>query len=243
MMQEKKKNWFLIVFFTILGLIGGAILIALFLTVNKEMKAEARLTAMRDDILNTEEINMNIISNGEYAKIEKVMKDYYQEYFGYYNEMIENDYIAVFNNVTPEFLTYESYNLPKLIEGLDNYQEKTNHGLDGMIYLLDENVIEGMFHDANIDDYHFDFYKELMILDTDKETRETWENYKLENETKMGYIRKMLNILNDYPDSWYVENETLYFIDEDLLSEYNYYYEMTFEDENIDHDYPESNFM
>lgn len=243
MVQEKKKNHALAICLIILGVVVGAILIWLFLSVNKEMKAEARLTAMRDNILNTENIDMKISSEGEYAKIEKVMKDYYQEYFEYYDEVVDNDYIAVFNNVTPEFLTYESYNLPKLIEGLDTYQEKTNHGLDGMIHLLDERVIEAMFTDADIDHYYFDFYKELMILDTDQETLEAWENYKLENETKMGYIREMLNILNDHPDTWYVEYDSLYFTDNELLNQYNHYYEMTFEDENVDYGYPESNFM
>ena len=53
----------------------------------------------------------------------------------------------------------------------------------------------------------------------------------------------MLNILNDHPDTWYVEYDSLYFTDNELLNQYNHYYEMTFEDENVDYGYPESNFM
>lgn len=63
--------------------------------------------AMRDHILDTEEVDMNITSKGEYAKIEKVMKEYYQEYLGYYDDVNENDYIAIYNILTPEFLSYK----------------------------------------------------------------------------------------------------------------------------------------
>ena len=228
-----KKKWSISkILLIIIASLFGVFAIALIFTVNKELKAEERLIEMRDYILDTDDINMAIESEGEYAKIEKVMKEYFEEYLTYYEEVEENDYIAVYNILTPYFLTYENHNIPRLLQGLSTYQEKTEHGINGMIKLLDEEEIELGFIQADIDYYHLDFYRELMILDTDGETLSSWQDYKDENEEKMGYIKEMLTILNDYPDAWFVEDYTLYFSDDDLLREYNTYYDLLVEEES-----------
>lgn len=203
-----------------------------FVAANNELKAEDKLTQMRDYILESDDINMTIESKGEYAKIEKVMKEYFKEYLDYYYEVEDNDYIAIYNMITADFLTYHTDDLPKLLNALDTYQEKANHGLDGMIKLLDEDEIEHLFIEADIDYYHLDFYKELMILDSDEETLSGWVDYKEENNQKMEYVKGMIGILANYPEEWYVEDETLYFINDTLLEEYNTYYYLTFDDEN-----------
>ena len=48
----------------------------------------------------------------------------------------------------------------------------------------------------------------------------------------MEYVKGMIGILANYPEEWYVEDETLYFINDTLLEEYNTYYYLTFDDEN-----------
>ena len=221
-----KKKWSISkILLIIIASLFGVFAIVLIFTVNKELKAEERLIEMRDYILDTDDINMAIESEGEYAKIERVMKEYFEEYLTYYEEVEENDYIAVYDLITPYFLTYETHNIPRLLQGLSTYQEKAEHGIDGMIKLLDEEEIELRFIQADIDYYYLDFYKELMILDMDQETLSSWQDYKEENE--------MLNILNDYPDTWFVEDFTLYFSDDNLLREYNTYYDLLVEEDSL----------
>ena len=203
-----------------------------FVAANNELKAEDKLIAMRDYILESDDINMTIESKGEYAKIEKVMKEYFKEYLNYYYEVENNDYIAIYNMITADFLVYHTDELPKLLNTLDNYQEKANHGLDGMIKLLDEDEIEHLFIEADIDYYHLDFYRELMILDSDKKTLKSWLDYKEENNEKMEYVKGMIEILATYPEEWYVEDETLYFINDTLLEEYNTYYYLIFDEKS-----------
>ena len=229
-----KKKWSISkILLIIIASLFGVFAIVLIFTVNKELKAEERLIEMRDYILDTDDINMAIESEGEYAKIERVMKEYFEEYLTYYEEVEENDYIAVYDLITPYFLTYETHNIPRLLQGLSTYQEKAEHGIDGMIKLLDEEEIELRFIQADIDYYYLDFYKELMILDMDQETLSSWQDYKEENAEKMGYIKEMLNILNDYPDTWFVEDFTLYFSDDNLLREYNTYYDLLVEEDSL----------
>ena len=42
----------------------------------------------------------------------------------------------------------------------------------------------------------------------------------------------MIRILVTYPEEWYVEDDTLYFIDDKLLEQYNTYYYLTFDEES-----------
>ena len=242
MEQTRKRLSGIKIFWIVLGSILGLLFIWLILTVNSELKMESKLIAMRDHILETEEVNMDITSKGEYAKIEKVMKEYYQEYLTYYDQVNENNYIAIYNMLTPEFLDYKKEDLEKLLKGLNSYQETFNQGIDGMIALLDEDLIEHKFIDANIDYYYLDFYKELMILESDQDTLATWREYKQENDEKMPYIKSMIEILAYNLEEWYIEDETLYINDNTLLEEYNTYYHLTFDDVSRD-ELIESNFM
>ena len=242
MEQTRKRLSGIKIFWIVMGSILGLLFIWLILTVNSELKMESKLIAMRDHILETEEVNMDITSKGEYAKIEKVMKEYYQEYLTYYDQVNENNYIAIYNMLTPEFLAYKKEDLEKLLKGLNSYQETFNQGIDGMINLLDEDLIEHKFIDANIDYYYLDFYKELMILESDQDTLATWREYKQENDEKMPYIKSMIEILAYNLEEWYIEDETLYINDNTLLEEYNTYYHLTFDDVSRD-ELIESNFM
>ena len=242
MEQTRKRLSGIKIFWIVMGSILGLLFIWLILTVNSELKMESKLIAMRDHILETEEVNMDITSKGEYAKIEKVMKEYYQEYLTYYDQVNENNYIAIYNMLTPEFLSYKKEDLAKLLKGLTSYQETFNQGIDGMITLLDEDLIEHKFIDANIDYYYLDFYKELMILESDQDTLATWREYKQENDEKMPYIKSMIEILAYNLEEWYIEDETLYINDNTLLEEYNTYYHLTFDDVSRD-ELIESNFM
>lgn len=242
MEQTKKGLSGIKIFWIVMGSILGLLFIWLILTVNSELKMESKLIAMRDHILETEEVNMDITSKGEYAKIEKVMKEYYQEYLTYYDQVNENNYIAIYNILTPEFLAYKKEDLEKLLKGLSSYQETFNQGIDGMITLLDEDLIEHKFIDADIDYYYLDFYKELMILESDQDTLATWREYKQENDEKMPYIKSMIEILAYNLEEWYIEDETLYINDNTLLEEYNTYYHLTFDDVSRD-ELIESNFM
>ena len=76
-----KKKWSISkILLIIIASLFGVFAIVLIFTVNKELKAEERLIEMRDYILDTDDINMAIESEGEYAKIERVMKEYFEEY-------------------------------------------------------------------------------------------------------------------------------------------------------------------
>lgn len=228
---KKKMSASKIALIVIISIIA-ILVIWVFVVVDKELKVEDKLIQMRDYILESDDINMTIENKGEYAKIEKVMKEYFKEYLDYYHEVEENDYIAIYNMVTADFLTYHTDDLPKLLNALDMYHEKANHGLDGMIKLLNKDEIEHRFIEADIDYYHLDFYKELMILDSDEEILSEWKNYKEENNEKMEYVKGMIEILANNMEEWYVEEETLYFTNDTLLEEYNTYYYLTFDDEN-----------
>ncbi len=218
----------------IIGSILGIFILWLIIEVDLELKTEEKLIAMRDNILNTGEVDMSLETKGEYQKIERVMKEYYKEYISYYDSLYQNDYLAIYNLFTKEYLNNKTA-LPKLLQDLNSYQNNADEALDSMIKLLDEREIKLMFIDADIDYYHLDFYKELMILESDDETIKEWQNYKIENKEKMENIKKMLEILVNNEDMWYIEEDNLYINDEELLQEYNANYYQIFDNKpNLD---------
>lgn len=218
----------------IIGSILGIFILWLIIEVDLELKTEEKLIAMRDNILNTGEVDMSLETKGEYQKIERVMKEYYKEYISYYDSLYQNDYLAIYNLFTKEYLNNKTA-LPKLLQDLNSYQNNADEALDSMIKLLDEREIKLMFIDADIDYYHLDFYKELMILESDDETIKEWQNYKIENKEKMENIKKMLEILVNNEDMWYIEEDNLYINDKELLQEYNANYYQIFDNKpNLD---------
>ncbi len=218
----------------IISSILGIFILWLIIEVDLELKTEEKLIAMRDNILNTGEVDMSLETKGEYQKIERVMKEYYKEYISYYDSLYQNDYLAIYNLFTKEYLNNKTA-LPKLLQDLNSYQNNADEALDSMIKLLDEREIKLMFIDADIDYYHLDFYKELMILESDDETIKEWQNYKIENKEKMENIKKMLEILVNNEDMWYIEEDNLYINDEELLQEYNANYYQIFDNKpNLD---------
>lgn len=218
----------------IISSILGIFILWLIIEVDLELKTEEKLIAMRDNILNTGEVDMSLETKGEYQKIERVMKEYYKEYISYYDSLYQNDYLAIYNLFTKEYLNNKTA-LPKLLQDLNSYQNNADEALDSMIKLLDEREIKLMFIDADIDYYHLDFYKELMILESDDETIKEWQNYKIENKEKMENIKKMLEILVNNEDMWYIEEDNLYINDKELLQEYNANYYQIFDNKpNLD---------
>ena len=232
--KTKKKASASKIALIIIGSLLGIFILWLIIEVDLELKTEEKLIAMRDNILNTGEIDMSLETKGEYQKIERVMKEYYKEYISYYDSLYQNDYLAIYNLFTKEYLNNKTA-LPKLLQDLNSYQNNADEALDSMIKLLDEREIKLMFIDADIDYYHLDFYKELMILESDDETIKEWQNYKIENKEKMENIKKMLEILVNNEDMWYIEEDNLYINDEELLQEYNANYYQIFDNKpNLD---------
>ena len=232
--KTKKKASASKIALIIIGSLLGIFILWLIIEVDLELKTEEKLIAMRDNILNTGEIDMSLETKGEYQKIERVMKEYYKEYISYYDSLYQNDYLAIYYLFTKAYLNNKTA-LPKLLQDLNSYQNNADEALDSMIKLLDEREIKLMFIDADIDYYHLDFYKELMILESDDETIKEWQNYKIENKEKMENIKKMLEILVNNEDMWYIEEDNLYINDEELLQEYNANYYQIFDNKpNLD---------
>lgn len=232
--KTKKKASASKIALIIIGSLLGIFILWLIIEVDLELKTEEKLIAMRDNILNTGEIDMSLETKGEYQKIERVMKEYYKEYISYYDSLYQNDYLAIYYLFTKAYLNNKTA-LPKLLQDLNSYQNNADEALDSMIKLLDEREIKLMFIDADIDYYHLDFYKELMILESDDETIKEWQNYKIENKEKMENIKKMLEILVNNEDMWYIEEDNLYINDKELLQEYNANYYQIFDNKpNLD---------
>lgn len=176
-------------------------------------------------------IDMNIKSKNDYIKVETAVKEYYQELF--INKRIFNNNRAesLFNILTPDYLNknkskLKSLNLSKMIKDKTNELEVS---VNNIIDMLDSDRIMSYIKKYNLGDYYNDFYHEQMVSENDSSYQEEWTELLNINTEKIEYLDRVVDILVDNTNDWYIENNSLYFTDDKLLKEYNELHNLIYE--------------
>lgn len=230
----------------VLGIIG--IILAIFviwisILVAKDFKQEDIILDELEIINNSNSssnIDMTIKSTGDYSKVELAMKEYYQDLFA--NKRIFNNNRAekLFNTFTPLYLKKNKDKLEdlKLVSMIDSKTKELNVATNKIIDMLNSDYIMSYVYKYKLDSYYNDFYHDNMVSSNDDVYQEEWRQLLDDNALKAGYLKRIVNILIDYSDKWYIENNNLYFTDDEILEEYNTLYELIYDDE-LNDDIPE----
>ena len=167
---------------------------------------------------NTEKVDMNIKTISEYGKIEEIIKKHYNELYSYQKELNDLKFYATITNIL-DSKNLDNADLNKSKKQVNDLYERSIDKLDKIISLLDE---EYMFNLGNsISKEYITLYESLMVPTNHSDVKQSWENKKETLKETNSLANKALNILSDNKNLWYVENNKLYFHDENLLKEYN----------------------
>ena len=220
----KNKKFFIIFCFILIDvfLVVGFLVIRDSISFN-ELKRE--VIALSNLDITKDRYNRKIKSHGDYAIVEKAIKDYMDEYavdIQYLSKMMNDERLST-------ILSYSNYEKdgPEFKESLD-YLEKSkkeyNEKIDKLIANLDEENIDNYIYTRINDEYYVSLYHELIfetpMIDNLKNTKTLLE----ESREKMNLIYDTcidtLNYLCLYNDKWKLEDGEIKFQTEDM---YNYY--------------------
>ena len=220
----KNKKFFIIFCFILIDvfLVVGFLVIRDSISFN-ELKREVIALSKLD--ITKDRYNRKIKSHGDYAIVEKAIKDYMDEYavdIQYLSKMMNDERLST-------ILSYSNYEKdgPEFKESLD-YLEKSkkeyNEKIDKLIANLDEENIDNYIYTRLNDEYYVSLYHELIfetpMIDNLKNTKTLLE----ESREKMNLIYDTcidtLNYLCLYNDKWKLEDGEIKFQTEDM---YNYY--------------------
>ena len=220
----KNKKFFIIFCFILIDvfLVVGFLVIRDSISFN-ELKREVIALSKLD--ITKDRYNRKIKSHGDYAIVEKAIKDYMDEYavdIQYLSKMMNDERLST-------ILSYSNYEKdgPEFKESLD-YLEKSkkeyNEKIDKLIANLDEENIDNYIYTRINDEYYVSLYHELIfetpMIDNLKNTKTLLE----ESREKMNLIYdtciETLNYLCLYNDKWKLEDGEIKFQTEDM---YNYY--------------------
>lgn len=220
----KNKKFFIIFCFILIDvfLVVGFLVIRDSISFN-ELKREVIELSKLD--ITKDRYNRKIKSHGDYATVEKAIKEYMDGYavdIQYLSKMMNDERLST-------ILSYSNYEKdgPEFKESLD-YLEKSkkeyNEKIDKLIANLDEENIDNYIYTRINDEYYVSLYHELIfetpMIDNLKNTKTLLE----ESREKMNLIYdtciETLNYLCLYNDKWKLEDGEIKFQTEDM---YNYY--------------------
>lgn len=118
-----------------------------------------------------------------------------------------------------------------LVKSLDERFNKCNASIKGMQEMLDENVALEYLYKYTKDSYLVDYYKTQLEFDYSKDYMDEWSNEIVDNTKDMVYVNKIVDILVNNENEWYIDDDTIYMYDDDLLKEYNKNYDLLYPEE------------
>ena len=221
----KKSTKIIIALLIVIALIGG--LIGYF--VIRDLKQEKILDDEMDKIasldITKDEIDMEIKTTGDYAKIEKILKTYLSDYGKKAKTILEQSDDKSFSEVlnvvnlkkdAPEFINSE-----KTILAMNAVVKE----IDKLIEMTDEKYMMSLIEKEKLDDYYIDlFKKELFDESVIKDLEEAKSQLivvKKKIENLANVYTEAIKLLKDSKGKWEVSNNQLYFYNNELADKYN----------------------
>ncbi len=207
-------------------LIVVAVLIALFTgiiayAVYDQLKMESKLDTIVNNLANEEKIDMTIETTGDCAKVERLIKTNYQDFYKLVDKVI-NEYG---NPIISNSLSADNYvkDGPEFIntrKELNHLKIKRQELNEQMLEIVSEEAIRDNIERYQLDDYYSEIYREyvyslkLIIEDVIKEDRSFNES--------IDVVIEILDFLQQEKDHWQVEGENIIFDEQSLLDKYNW---------------------
>lgn len=189
--------------------------------IRKEVDTIGKLDITKDDI------DMTIKTNGDYAIVEKTIKEYMNTYSLNCKELmkiLEDEKIAQiltaqnYKNDGPDFINTKKY----ISDTKSNFNEKINILID----MSNEEKMMEKINNENLEENFVELYKELMLgegikVDLQETVQELQKTNTLINNM-LDVQEKVINLLANNKGKWSINNEDeIEFQTQKLVDEYN----------------------
>lgn len=214
-----------IVLFLIIGIVVGTYMFSGFSKEQTKLLTDETNKILQSDIA-TENIDLNIKTNKNYAVVEKAVKEYVSELKNIYVEMVElNTGINPNNIFTAQNMSNKD--LSEIDDIIKDYKDKSQNAIEDLEELLTEEKIAENINKrefSNRKDYYIDLYNTIMTSDSMKEQYNAIEE-KIKDEKskltdKINQINKIAEFLKKNSDAWEIKEDKIQFTNLNRMTEY-----------------------
>lgn len=214
-----------IVLFLIIGIVVGTYMFSGFSKEQTKLLTDETNKILQSDIA-TENIDLNIKTNKNYAVLEKAVKEYVSELKNIYVEMVElNTGINPNNIFTAQNMSNKD--LSEIDDIIKDYKDKSQNAIEDLEELLTEEKIAENINKrefSNRKDYYIDLYNTIMTSDSMKEQYNAIEE-KIKDEKskltdKVNQINKIAEFLKKNSDAWEIKEDKIQFTNLNRMTEY-----------------------
>ena len=176
----------------------------------------------------TDRYNLKIKTKGDYAIVEKTIKEYLDETAVLLQDTLQITQDSKFMKV----LTYDHYeedgpDFEESIAYLEKKKEEFNQNMDSLLNRLEEENIKNYIHTKTKNSYLCNLYDELILNDTMKGDLEETSNLVLKSKERINHLldtsTSLLKFLVSNKDSWVLEEGEIRFKTESLYQKYIQY--------------------
>lgn len=228
--SKRKKLWIALgVFGVVIVALVGIVFYLASVDLKQEDLLKQEVVNLSNKRLDEDDFSINVVTKGDYAYVEEAVKKFYLELSNNIKNIktifTNQEFIQV---LSADNIASDGPYFTKSLTIIDNAIQNVKESMNNIIYLCSEEAVLELLDKNKVDDYYIDFYKELMLTDSDKEdlnaTKEKMTNLSIDVEEFLNKAKEILLMLKSNNGSWSISDGQLYFTTNDLVDTYNNLY-------------------
>lgn len=173
-----------------------------------------------------EDIDMEIKSSGEYAKVEEAAKEYFSELSIYLREIsaiLSDESLNAI--VSEDILTNDAPNFSDTLETISEVKEKFNTNITAFSEMMTEEAIMAKIQEKNPNEEFEEIYREAMMNDEEiinqlETVKQEIDASKINFNSILDYYDKLYRLLAENSGKWEYGENGLQISDSELLEKY-----------------------
>lgn len=220
----------ILIFYSLFIVFAFAVGFFVITGIKEEVTLENEFSAIEDLIDNSSIDNTqidymlnNFVTTGDYLNVEKAIKDYLEDLLvecrrldNIFQSQDLTNVLSLYNFDADAPYFYESQHI------IENYYQELKNIKTNLINLLDTDSIISYAEAYQLQDYYLDYFKTLIIdenmLNTNRNDIENSLDYALNT---LDIYKELFELLSNNVDSWTMDEDYIYFDNDNLLEEYN----------------------
>lgn len=220
----------ILIFYSLFIVFAFAVGFFVITGIKEEVTLENEFSAIEDLIDNSSIDNTqidymlnNFVTTGDYLNVEKAIKDYLEDLLvecrrldNIFQSQDLTNVLSLYNFDADAPYFYESQHI------IENYYQELKNIKTNLINLLDTDSIISYAEAYQLQDYYLDYFKNLIIdenmLNTNRKDIENSLDYALNT---LDIYKELFELLSNNVDSWTMDEDYIYFDNDNLLEEYN----------------------
>ena len=220
----------ILIFYSLFIVFAFAVGFFVITGIKEEVTLENEFSAIEDLIDNSSIDNTqidymlnNFVTTGDYLNVEKAIKDYLEDLLvecrrldNIFQSQDLTNVLSLYNFDADAPYFYESQHI------IEKYYQELKNIKTNLINLLDTDSIISYAEAYQLQDYYLDYFKNLIIdenmLNTNRNDIENSLDYALNT---LDIYKELFELLSNNVDSWTMDEDYIYFDNDNLLEEYN----------------------